>query len=67
MPMRKSVLYALLIAVPPAFATGSGAFLIGEDPLLGVVLGLVVGGILFSLMLLGREYGSRDDRSIGEL
>lgn len=65
--MRKSVLYALLIAVPPAFAAGSGAFLIAEEPLLGVAFGLVVGGLLFAIMFLGREYGSRDDRSIGEL
>jgi len=65
--MRPSVRYGLLIAVPPAFTAWSGTFLIADAPVLGAGIGLVFGALLFGLVVLGREYGSEDGRSTGEL
>lgn len=65
--MRRSILYALLIAVPPAFAVGSGIFLATRDPLLGVVAGGGLGTVLFGLLVVGQAFGSTDGRSVGEL
>ena len=65
--MRRSVIYALLIALPPAFAVGSGVFLATQEPLLGLVAGGGLGTVLFAILVVGREYGSPDGRSVGEL
>jgi len=65
--MRRSVAYALLIAAPPAFAGGSGVLLLTERPLVGVGFGALFGIVLFVIMVLGSEYGTTDDRSVGEL
>lgn len=65
--MRRSVAYASLIALPPAFATGSGVLLLTERPLLGAGFGGLLGLVLFVIMILGREYGSSDEKSVGEL
>jgi len=65
--MRQSLGYALLIALPPAFAAGSGVFLLTEQPILGLAFGVLLGLGLIAITVLGREYGSSDGRSVGEL
>lgn len=59
--MRRSLGYALLLAVPAGTTIGSGIFMMSGEPDLGVIVGLVLGIVVFGLVLLGREYGSPDE------
>lgn len=65
--MRRAVAYGVLIAVPPAFAVGTGLVLITQDPLVGAGFAIVLGVVLFGIILVGSEYGSQDDGSVGDL
>lgn len=61
---RRSIGYALLFAVPPGVATGSGIYLNSGLKLTGVLFGLFVGSALFMLLYVGREYGSTNRTAI---
>lgn len=63
--MRRTLLYALLFAVPPGVAAASGVHILGNRPDLGLLFGLAVGGGVFALVVLGREYGSVDESRTG--
>lgn len=59
--MRRTLLYALLLSVPPGVAAGSGVSLLAGEPTLGLLWGVGVAAALFALVVLGSEYGSPDE------
>lgn len=65
--MHRSALYALAIALPPALAGGFAILMYTGSPLFGVGFAVLFGGGLFAILFAGREYGSTDGRSVGEL
>jgi len=64
--MRQTLLYGLLLSVPPGVASGSGFYLLAGRPMLGFAFGCFVGLAVFVLVFLGSEYGSTEERSVAE-
>lgn len=60
--MRSSLQYALLFSIPAGTTLGSGFYLITRQQWLGLTAGFVLGFLVFGFVLLGREYGSVDER-----
>jgi len=58
--MRQTLLYALLLSVPPGVAGGSGTYLLAGQPLLALGFGVGLGLVIFVVVVLGSEYGSTD-------
>jgi threonine/homoserine efflux transporter RhtA len=58
--MNRSLLYGLLLSVPPAVAAGSGVYLLAGRPTIALAFGVGLGVVVFTLVVLGSEYGSTD-------
>jgi len=56
--MRQSLLYGLLLSVPPGVAAGSGTYLLAGQPMLALTFGVALGLVIFAVVVLGSEYGS---------
>lgn len=63
--MRQTLLYALLLSVPPGIAAGSGFYLLAGQPLVGLGFGISIGLAVFALVFLGSEYGV-ENRSVSD-
>jgi hypothetical protein len=58
--MRVSLVYPLLLALPPAIAFGVGTLVLTGSTTLGLTAGVGVGLGLSLLILVGTEFGSTD-------
>jgi hypothetical protein len=58
--MRVSLVYPLLLALPPGIALGVGTYVLTASAVLGVLAGVSVGLGLVALILVGTEFGSTD-------
>jgi hypothetical protein len=59
--MRRTLVYALLLAIPAGTTIGSGIFMMTGRGDLGLVVGVLLGCFVVALVILGREYGAADE------
>ena len=60
--MQKSLRYGLFFSIPPGITLGSGFYLMTGQKGIGLAAGFILGFLIFGFVLIGREYGSADER-----